>query len=259
MTGKIEPPNGKLYYNRVEITPRPAGPPGEKSIAAILRSIAENGLLTARMTVEKGLVPRSSFSADESADYICVREIKVDPLAGKEAEKAILAETLYDFGRGVLNVMSENNDDYDLKGLFAPRPVFGIIFAARSSRVMPEHDDYDAIIRRGISLQEIDHILVPDTIFETAMQAFSLQADKLIRVSGRRTVDHKVFRFSNIHDFESRVGELLQKYPGEQFWLHGTRLPLPEELQASPPTLSIPSRAIAALHEIIIMELQKKR
>jgi len=219
--------------------------------SGVMRSIADHGLLPPRQANGKGLSPITSFTPIESETYLCGREVAFDPSADKSHFKTALAYALYDFTSGILSVMSETNSKDEVKDIFEPRPIFGIIFAAQSSKLRPDNSSGESIVHRGISMDEINYILVPSLVLEEARSAFHPFAEKLVSVPGEKTVDYKYLRFSRIPDFETRIEEILKKHAGIKFWLHGARLPLPEALKASPPTLSITDRFMLLMHDLI--------
>lgn len=87
-------------------------------------------------------------------------------------------------------------------------------------------------VTTGLSLEEIDYILIPQRLKDMAIDCFSYYKNKMIFVDMRKTrLSYRKYYEVEIElpDYESAIEKIKEQNPERQFWAHGLRLPTPDD------------------------------
>jgi archaellum component FlaC len=166
-------------------------------------------------------------------------------------EGQILDNLLYSNYSSIFSVMTERpwdiKYDYD-SGDIEERVKNTILFVVDLKKVKMEDSDIPSYILQevysnagygpleryttGISLEEIDYILIPQHLKDIVKDCLSFYKDKMVFVDTRkaRLSYGKYYQIEiEVPDYESALERIKEQSPGKQFWAHGLRLPTADD------------------------------
>lgn len=212
----------------------------KRCIVKRLRMIAQHGLLPPDKAREKGLHVLTSSTSYDSDKELFGRALCFNhPQQHKRTIIDEVKDSLYDWANGIVTILGERSQDAPLFGNFQYRIKHGMVFMVDRTKLKtsPHHKegfiiDEISCVKDRVSLDDIDHILVPEFIFEAAKEGFAEVKQKLIPVNGLISTRYEDAFFESIPDYEKAILAVLRERPDITFWTHGMRLPVPEEVTA---------------------------
>lgn len=207
-------------------------------------SYAENGLLTLKSGIEKGVLKESSSTPGDFSSLDDLQEFSVEEhgnIRGYELSPQDINNELF-YGRNsfFVVVLERGGEEIDRasklpKGEVQNRLKGSMIFVIKSEKVgisrRTDNVNKEDIVRRDIRPEEIDYLIVDHSNFTSAQEAFGHLPCRIISAD---TVEAELQNFFNgpykLPDYKGEIEKIAKKEG--RIWCHIARLPVdtyPEE------------------------------